>query len=150
MARAAKKTKAKPSAEFSLFDAPDADEAEGAAEVPRDEVGREKIKQQYVELLGIRTAKLKGRILNRERITKTVEGIYFICSLCERVCHNLDEGLVEDADNVDNRCTPCHKTAISPPVVSRAKSSSGRTKSAAARKRKPVRKATKAKAKAKS
>ncbi len=48
-----------------------------------------------------------GRILNRERIDKTVEGIYFVCAVCKKVCHNLDEGLVEDPDNVKNMCDPC-------------------------------------------
>ena len=47
----------------------------------------------------------RGRILNRERINKTIEGIYFICASCKKVCHNLDEGLVEDPNNVNNLCT---------------------------------------------
>lgn len=72
-------------------------------------MGRRKIKRQYEDLLGIRIDKLKGRILNRERIDKALEGIYFICATCRKVCHNLDEGLVEDADNVKNVCTPCSK-----------------------------------------
>ncbi len=49
-------------------------------------------------MLGIRIEKLKGRILNRERINKTIEGIYFICTKCMKVCHSLDEGLQEDPD----------------------------------------------------
>ncbi len=56
------------------------------ADLPKDEAGRRKIKRQYQELLGIRIEKLKGRILNRERINKTIEGIYFICVRCTRVC----------------------------------------------------------------
>lgn len=75
--------------------------------LPKDEAGRLKIKRQYRDLLGIRVGKLAGRILNRERIDKTVEGIYFICVSCQQVCHNLDEGLVEDPDNVRNICVPC-------------------------------------------
>jgi hypothetical protein len=67
-----------------------------------------------VDLLGIRIAKLKGRILNRERIDKAVEGIYFICARCEQVRHNLDEGLVEDEENVNNICVPCSKAAVAP------------------------------------
>ena len=76
-------------------------------ELPKDEAGRRKIKRQYEELLGIRIEKLRGRILNRERINKTIEGVYFICASCKKVCHNIDDGLVEDPNNVNNLCTPC-------------------------------------------
>jgi|SRR5687767_3709154 hypothetical protein len=76
-------------------------------ELPKDEAGRRKIKRQYEELLGIRIEKLKGRILNRERINKTIEGIYFICASCRKICHNLDEGLVEDPNNLNNLCHAC-------------------------------------------
>src|SRR5215468_4497737 len=79
-------------------------------ELPKDEAGRRKIKRQYEDLLGIRVEKLKGRILNRERINKTIEGVYFICAECKKVCHNMDEGLVEDPDNVHNLCGACGKT----------------------------------------
>ncbi len=78
-------------------------------ELPRDETGRRKIKRQYETLLGIRIEKLKGRILNRERINKTIEGVYFICIKCKKVCHNMDDGLVEDPDNVENMCGTCAK-----------------------------------------
>ncbi len=83
------------------------DERDEDSELPRDEVGRRKIKRQYEELLGIRIEKLKGRVLNRERISKTVEGVYFICTQCVKVCHSLDEGLVEDPTNESNRCKAC-------------------------------------------
>lgn len=76
-------------------------------ELPKDEAGRLKIKRQYEELLGIRIEKLKGRVLNRERINKTIEGIYFICASCKKICHNLDEGLVEDPENLHNVCNAC-------------------------------------------
>jgi hypothetical protein len=76
-------------------------------ELPKDEAGRLKIKRQYEELLGIRVEKLKGRVLNRERINKTIEGIYFICASCKKICHNLDEGLVEDPENQRNMCNAC-------------------------------------------
>jgi len=76
-------------------------------ELPKDEAGRIKIKRQYEDLLGIRIEKLKGRVLNRERINKTIEGIYFICATCKKICHNLDEGLVEDPENQNNRCNAC-------------------------------------------
>ena len=76
-------------------------------ELPKDEAGRRKIKRQYEELLGIRVEKLRGRILNRERINKTIEGIYFICASCRKICHNLDEGLVEDPNNLNNLCHAC-------------------------------------------
>lgn len=82
---------------------------EGESGLPRDEAGRRKIKKQYEELLGIRIEKLKGRILNRERINKTQEGIYFICYECKKICHNLDEGLVEDPENQRNLCAACAK-----------------------------------------
>ena len=78
-------------------------------ELPKDEHGRRKIKRQYETLLGIRIEKLKGRILNRERINKTIEGVYFICIKCKKVCHNVDDGLVEDPENVENMCGNCTK-----------------------------------------
>src|SRR5436853_6654605 len=78
-------------------------------DLPSDEAGRRKIKKNYEELLGIRIDKLKGRVLNRERINKTIEGIYFICAACKKICHNLDEGLVEDPNNVNNLCSTCSK-----------------------------------------
>src|SRR5881398_1782727 len=84
-----------------------ADEADEDADLPKDEAGRRKIKRQYAELLGIRIEKLRGRILNRERINKTIEGIYFICASCRKVCHNIDDGLVEDPNNVNNLCSAC-------------------------------------------
>src|SRR5579863_2971938 len=80
------------------------------ADLPKDEAGRRKIKRQYQELLGIRIEKLKGRILNRERINKTIDGIYFICAKCMKVCHSLDDGLTEDPNNLDNQCAKCAKT----------------------------------------
>ena len=85
-------------------------DASDEGELPKDEAGRRKIKRQYQDLLGIRIEKLKGRILNRERINKTIEGVYFICADCKKVCHNMDEGLVEDPSNVHNVCGNCSKT----------------------------------------
>jgi hypothetical protein len=85
-------------------------EVDEEGDLPRDEAGRRKIKRQYEDLLGIRVEKLKGRILNRERINKTIEGVYFICAECKKVCHNMDEGLIEDPDNVHNLCAACGKT----------------------------------------
>ncbi len=108
MPRARKKQKAHYS--LVLFD--DDERSDDTAEegLPKDEAGRRKIKRRYAELLGIRTEKLKGRVLNRERLNKTIEGIYFICLDCKKICHNLDEGLVEDPNNVANRCAVCAKT----------------------------------------
>ena len=77
--------------------------------LPSDEAGRLKIKKNYGELLGIRLEKLKGRILNREKINKSIDGIYFICAACKKVCHNLDEGLVQDAQTQLNFCIACAK-----------------------------------------
>ena len=97
---------------FRLFDeSPGVKAAPSVDESEIDEAGRLKIKRQYIELLGIRREKLAGRILNRERLTKEEEGIYFICIDCKEICHNFDEGLVEDEDNKNNRCTGGHKRA---------------------------------------
>src|SRR5690606_9134483 len=97
-----------------IFEEDDAShDSEEEGELPKDEAGRRKIKKQYEDLLGIRVRKLKGRILNRERINKTIEGVYFICAACEKVCHNMDEGLVEDPDNVNNLCGACSKVGKS-------------------------------------
>jgi hypothetical protein len=92
---------------FAIFDEEEQPADESEEELPKDEAGRRKIKRQYEELLGIRIDKLRGRILNRERINKTIEGVYFICASCKKVCHNLDEGLVEDPNNINNLCTAC-------------------------------------------
>lgn len=89
-----------------------ADEADEDADLPKDEAGRRKIKRQYLDLLGIRIEKLKGRILNRERINKTIDGIYFICAKCLKVCHSLDDGLIEDSNNQNNQCGKCGKARI--------------------------------------
>ena len=100
--------KAAPAAKTTgLFEEDEAPAEDTDEELPKDEAGRRKIKRQYEELLGIRIDKLRGRILNRERINKTIEGIYFICAECAKVCHNVDDGLMEDPDNVRNLCGPC-------------------------------------------
>ena len=109
-----KKTTSKSKKAPRIFEEDDsASESEEEGELPKDEAGRRKIKKQYEDLLGIRVHKLKGRILNRERINKTIEGVYFICVSCEKVCHNMDEGLVEDPDNVSNVCGNCSKATKS-------------------------------------
>lgn len=107
MGRTPKKDKAKRGSHIFEDDAGGEVEEEG--DLPKDEAGRRKIKRQYEDLLGIRVEKLKGRILNRERINKTIEGVYFVCAECKKVCHNIDEGLVEDPDNVRNLCGACGK-----------------------------------------
>lgn len=108
MARARKTEKtASKGKGLNLFDGDDHQTDDDQEELPKDEAGRRKIKRQYEELLGIRVEKLRGRILNRERINKTIEGIYFICASCRRVCHNVDDGLVEDPNNINNLCTAC-------------------------------------------
>ena len=105
MPRTRKKDKEKKG--FNIFED---EEVEGQEEeLPKDEAGRRKIKRRYEELLGIRIEKLRGRVLNRERINKTIEGIYFICAECKRVCHNIDDGLVEDPNNIHNLCRACAK-----------------------------------------
>jgi hypothetical protein len=112
MGRAPKKSKAaaKGKKGYSVLDADDRAETQEDSDLPKDEAGRRKIKRQYETLLGIRIEKLKGRILNRERINKTIEGVYFICIECKKVCHNMDDGLVEDPNNVQNTCGACAKT----------------------------------------
>jgi hypothetical protein len=108
MARARKSEKgSRKSKRFSIFDGDDHQADDAQEDLPKDEAGRRKIKRQYDDLLGIRIEKLRGRILNRERINKTIEGIYFICASCRKVCHNVDDGLVEDPNNVNNLCTAC-------------------------------------------
>jgi hypothetical protein len=107
MGRTPKREKAKKGSR--IFEDEPGNEVEEEGDLPKDEAGRRKIKRQYEELLGIRVEKLKGRILNRERINKTIEGVYFICAECKKVCHNMDEGLVEDPENVHNVCGPCGK-----------------------------------------
>ena len=104
----ARKSKTSKREKYASF-ADTADEAEEDADLPKDEAGRRKIKRQYAELLGIRIEKLRGRILNRERINKTIEGIYFICAGCMKVCHSLDDGLTEDPANLNNLCGACSK-----------------------------------------
>jgi hypothetical protein len=79
-------------------------------DLPSDEAGRRKIKRNYEELLGIRIAKLKGRVLNREKINKSIDGLYFICFECKKICHNLDEGWVEEMTTQHNFCSTCAKT----------------------------------------
>jgi len=108
MGRTPKKDKAKKG--LRIFEDDPSSEAEAEGDLPKDEAGRRKIKRQYEDLLGIRVEKLKGRILNRERINKTIEGVYFICFECKKVCHNMDEGLVEDPNNQRNLCAACAKT----------------------------------------
>lgn len=108
MARARKSKSSRRDLYAGFADA--ADEAEDEPDLPKDEAGRRKIKRQYADLLGIRIEKLRGRILNRERINKTIEGVYFICARCLKVCHSLDDGLSEDPTNERNTCGKCAKS----------------------------------------
>lgn len=110
MPRTKKKTagRASKQKDHSFFE--DANHEEGEDEgLPSDEAGRLKIKKTYEELLGVRVEKLKGRVLNREKINKSIDGIYFICRECKKICHNLDEGLVEDSKDQVNYCSACAK-----------------------------------------
>ena len=107
MGRTPKKDKARKG--LRIFEDEGGSDSDEQGDLPKDEAGRRKIKRQYEDLLGIRVEKLKGRILNRERINKTIEGVYFICAECKKVCHNMDEGLVEDPNNVHNVCAACSK-----------------------------------------
>src|SRR5215510_12003118 len=98
MPRTKKKTAGRPAKHRSdnYFDDAGHDEADDE-DLPSDEAGRRKIKKNYEELLGIRIEKLRGRILNREKINKSIDGVYFICFECKKICHNLDDGWVEEA-----------------------------------------------------
>lgn len=133
MAKKSKKKAYDDGSGFQLFDDPAVGDGGDDDDLPKDEVGRQKIKTQYVDLLGIRMKKLRGRILNRERINKTLEGIYFICVRCEKVCHNLDEGLVEDTNNEENTCEPCSKLPAAPAKAPEPAPSATRTKKKASR-----------------
>ena len=139
MARTPKKKGRGGASGLSIFDDAEPVEAADEEDLPKDEVGRAKIKQQYVDLLGIRIKKKRGNILNRERINKTLEGIYFICARCEKVCHNLDEGLVEDEKNVNNLCVACSKASQSPLKAAMSGGKSEQRKAAAASKAKAAR-----------
>jgi hypothetical protein len=112
-----------------------ADEADEDADLPKDEAGRRKIKRQYAELLGIRIEKLRGRILNRERINKTIEGIYFICAGCLKVCHSLDDGLTEDPANLNNLCGACSKVQAAQRSAAAAAKETGGSPRRSSRKR---------------
>ena len=107
MTKKVKKEKSKKG--FNIFEEDEHRDTNTEEELPKDEAGRRKIKRQYEDLLGIRIQKLRGRILNRERINKTIEGVYFICIDCKKVCHNMDDGLVEDPNNAQNLCGTCAK-----------------------------------------
>jgi len=109
MGRTSKKA-SKTKKRLSILDEDERGDTPEDGDLPKDEAGRRKIKRQYEDLLNIRIDKLKGRILNRERINKTIEGVYFICAECRKVCHNMDDGLVEDPNNVSNLCGNCAKT----------------------------------------
>jgi hypothetical protein len=94
---------------YNLLEEEEQTDEQAEGDLPKDEAGRRKIKRQYEDLLNVRIEKLKGRILNRERINKTIEGVYFICAECKKVCHNMDDGLVEDPNNTSNLCGGCAK-----------------------------------------
>src|SRR6266481_9991137 len=108
MAKKVKKEKSKKG--FNIFEEDEHRDTNTEEELPKDEAGRRKIKRQYEDLLGIRIEKLRGHILNRERINKTIEGIYFICGKCLKVCHSIDDGFLEDAENKHNLCGKCGKS----------------------------------------
>jgi hypothetical protein len=80
MARAKKKTAGRPAKDRSHDYIDDGTQDESDDEdLPSDEAGRRKIKKNDEELLGIRIDKVRGRVLNREKINKSIDGLYFIC-----------------------------------------------------------------------
>ncbi len=44
-----------------------------------------------------------------EKINKSIDGLYFICYECKKICHNLDDGWVEEAGTQNNYCGACAK-----------------------------------------
>jgi hypothetical protein len=82
MARTKKKSATKRARRSSSLDDHNQEESEEQG-LASDEAGRLKIKKSYEELLGIRVEKLKGRVLNREKINKSIDGVYFICFSCK-------------------------------------------------------------------
>ena len=84
MPRTKKKYAGRPRKERSrsFLDDPTHEEVDDQ-DLPNDEAGRLKVKRNYEELLGIRVEKLKGRVLNREKINKNIDGVYFICVECK-------------------------------------------------------------------
>ena len=108
MPKTKKKSSAAKARNYNSLDEHNHDEPDEQG-LPSDEAGRRKIKKNYEELLGIRVEKLKGRVLNREKINKSIDGIYFVCFGCKKVCHNLDEGWAEDAQSQVNYCGACAK-----------------------------------------
>jgi len=110
MARPKKKTAGRPPKDRAHDYIEDGSQEEVDDEdLPSDEAGRRKIKRNYEELLGIRIEKLRGRVLNREKINKSIDGLYFICFECKKICHNLDEGWVEEDGTQNNYCGDCAK-----------------------------------------
>jgi hypothetical protein len=110
MARPKKKTAGRPPKDRSHDYIEDGSQEEADDEdLPSDEAGRRKIKRNYEDLLGIRIDKLRGRVLNREKINKSIDGLYFICFECKKICHNLDEGWLEEAVTLNNFCGGCAK-----------------------------------------
>lgn len=110
MARPKKKTAGRPAKDRAHDYIEDGGHEEVEDEdLPSDEAGRRKIKKNYEELLGIRIEKLRGRVLNREKINKSIDGLYFICFECKKICHNLDEGWLEEAVTLNNFCGGCAK-----------------------------------------
>jgi len=128
MARAKKSSKSSKRDKYGSFDDL-TEESDEDADLPKDEAGRRKIKRQYGELLGIRIEKLRGKILNRERINKTIEGIYFICFDCLKVCHSLDDGFIEDPNNQENLCAKCSKTRLQNAAAEARAAGGGSTRS---------------------
>jgi len=110
MARPKKKTAGRPAKDRAHDYIEDGSQEEADDEdLPSDEAGRRKIKRNYEELLGIRIEKLRGRVLNREKINKSIDGLYFICFECKKICHNLDEGWLEEGGTLHNYCGSCAK-----------------------------------------
>ena len=109
MPRTKKKTAGRPAKDRShdYIDDGTHDESDDE-DLPSDEAGRRKIKKNYEELLGIRIDKLRGRVLNREKINKASTSCIY-CFECKKISHNLDDGWMEEAVTLNNFAAPAPK-----------------------------------------
>ena len=87
---------------------------------PRTKPAGEKSSASTVSCSASGSRSCAGRILNRERINKTIEGIYFICAECLKVCHSLDDGLSEDPANLNNHVRRMRQGRRLPPSAAAA------------------------------
>ena len=78
-------------------------------DLPSDEAGRRKIKKNYEELLGIRIDKLRGRVLNREKINKSIDGFTLSASNARKSATTSMKAGWKKPVTLNNFCGPCAK-----------------------------------------